>query len=78
MIFNGDNGLLFNSFTVFVLDTGFLIFAIVYFLFSLIVIRQVFLMTKTVVTEAGLFLRLLSFVHALVALGVVIVFITII
>lgn len=77
MIFNDSNGLLFNPLILFVIDSGFTIFAIVYFLFSLIVIRQVFLMTKTVETEAGSTLRFLSFIHSGIALAVVVLFITI-
>lgn len=74
MIFEGG---LFNPLVLFVIDLGFTIFAIIYFIFSLILIRQVFLMTKTVVTEAGPFLRFLSFIHAALALGIVVLFITI-
>lgn len=77
MIFNETNNLLFNPAIIFVIDLGFTIFAVVYFLFSLIVIRQVFLMTKTVETEAGALLRFLSFIHSGIALAVVVLFITI-
>lgn len=76
MIF--DDSILFSPLLIFVIDVGFTIFSVVYFLFSLIVIRQVFLMTKTVVTEVGSFIRFLSFIHAAIALGVVILFILII
>lgn len=53
----------------------FIIFAIGYFLFSLVVIRQVNLMAETVITEAAPILKALSILHAGLALGVIILFI---
>lgn len=52
----------------------YVIIAILYFLFALIVVRQVALMTETVITEAGSILRTLSIIHAIFALGIVVLF----
>lgn len=60
---------------MYLFDFGFGVFALLYFIFSLIVIRQVFSMTQTVATEAGFALRFLSFLHAGVALLVMVLFI---
>lgn len=54
---------------------GFVLFAIVYFIFSLIVIRQVNLMIESLQTEAAPILRFLAILHALVSLGIVVFFI---
>lgn len=59
---------------VFVFKIGILIFSFLYFLFSLIVIRQVSLMTETVRTQAAPLLKLVSILYALFALGVVLFF----
>lgn len=64
-----NNPFLFNAFQL-----GFIILAILYFIFSLIVIGQVRLMTETVTTEAGPLLRFFSILHAGVALIVIVVF----
>lgn len=53
----------------------FILFSILYFLFSLIVVRQVNLMTSTIVTEGGPILRAISIVHAGLALGAIVLFI---
>jgi len=53
---------------------GFIIFAILYFFFSLIVVRQVALMTETVITEAGGILKVLSIVYAIFSLAIVVLF----
>ena len=52
-----------------VFKTGILSLSVAYFFFSLIVVRQVNMMTETVITEAGPILRALSILHAGVALG---------
>jgi hypothetical protein len=62
-----------NVFALF--KVGYVIFAVLYFLFALIVVRQVALMTDTVITEAGGFLRFLSIIHAIFALGILVFFI---
>lgn len=54
---------------------GFVILAILYFIFALIVVRQVNLMTETVITEGGPILRAISILHAGLALAVVVLFI---
>lgn len=54
---------------------GFIIFALLYFFFSIIVVRQVALMTETVVTEIGPVLKFLSIIYALLSLGALIFFI---
>lgn len=55
-------------------DILFFFFAVLYFIFALIVVRQVYLMTATVSTEAVGILKFLSIVHALVALAVIVIF----
>jgi len=52
-----------------------LILAALYFVFSLIVIRQIHLMTEIVMTEAAPIMRAFSIIHAGLALGIVILFI---
>lgn len=71
-----------NFFSTFVISgtiglfkIGFITFAVLYFVFSLIVIRQVTLMTQTVITEGAPLLRVLSILHAGLALGIVVLFI---
>ena len=54
---------------------GILIFASLYFIFSLIVVRQVSLMTETLITEVSPILRAFSIIHAGVALGIIILLI---
>ncbi len=49
--------------------------AALYFVFSLIVLRQINLMTETVQTEGAPIIRAFGFLHAGVALGVVLLFI---
>lgn len=53
----------------------FLILAALYFIFSLFVIRQINLMTETLITEVGTVLRVFALFHTLVALTVVVFFI---
>lgn len=57
------------------LKYGFIALAILYFVFSLIVVRQVQLMTDTLVTEVSPVLRAFSILHAGIALGIVVLFI---
>lgn len=56
-------------------EIGFLIFGIVYFIFTLIVLRQVNLMTRTIRTEGGRVLKALTILYAGLALGVIVLFI---
>jgi len=58
-----------------IFKAGFIIFAVLYFIFSLIVIRQVKLMTETVVTEGGAIIRALAIIFAGLSLGVIVLFI---
>ncbi|MCL4366736.1 hypothetical protein M1563_01055 [Patescibacteria group bacterium] len=55
-----------------VVKVALLILSGLYFIFSLIVVRQVSLMTETLITEVSPFLRAFSILHAGVALGIVI------
>ncbi len=59
----------------FIFNLAFVIFATLYFLFSLIIIRQVSLMAETVRTELGGLLRLVSIIFALLSLAILIYFI---
>jgi hypothetical protein len=58
----------------FVFKIGVVAFVFLYFVFTLIVIRQVSLMTETIRTEAGGFLKFISILYALSALGLVVFF----
>lgn len=68
-------GPLFLNDAWFLIKLGYLIFTILYFIFSLIVVRQVNLMTETVITEAAGLLKVLAILNALLALGLVVYFI---
>lgn len=66
--------LLFNNFSP-LFKFGFIVFAVLHFIFTLIVLRQVNLMTRTIITEGGPLLRLLAIGYTFVALGILIYFI---
>ena len=51
-----------------------LLIAICYFLFTLIVVRQVNLMTEIVMTRGGSVMRFLAIIYSGVSLGMVILF----
>lgn len=53
---------------------GLIIFAVLYFIFTLMVVKQVRMMTGVVVTEAGSGLRALSVIYAGLALAVMVLF----
>ncbi len=53
------------------------ILAVFYFFFSLIVLRQVNLMSEVVITEGSAILRALAILHAGIALAVILLLITI-
>lgn len=53
-----------------VFEVGALILAVLYFIFSLIVVRQVSLMTESLITEVSPLLRGLAIIHSGLALGV--------
>ncbi len=59
----------------FAFHLGLIAFAILYFFFSLIVLRQINLMTDTLITEVAPFIRILGIVHAIFALSVVLMLI---
>lgn len=59
----------------FVFNIGFVFLSILYFIFSLIVIRQVGLMSETVATEGASILKIIAVLHALLSLGIIILFI---
>ncbi len=73
-----DGGLLNGVFiggAVVLAKVGFVLFAALYFLFSLIIVRQINLMSETVITEGAPVLRALSIIHAGVALALIVFFI---
>lgn len=59
----------------FVVKIAFTIIFILYFIFSIIVVRQVQLMTDTLITEVSPLLRALTIVHAGIALAIIILFV---
>lgn len=67
--------LLSNPLIISAFKLGFIIIAILYFIFALIVIGQIRLMTETVNTEAGSLLRFFSILHAGIALGLIVLFV---
>lgn len=76
MIIDNPNLNLFAITNLAVLFKGlYIVLAVLYFVFALIVVRQVSLMTETVITEAGSLLRVLSIIHAIFALAIVAMFI---
>lgn len=60
---------------LFLIKIGLIVLSILYFIFSLFVVRQVGLMTETVETEAAPLLRGLSIIHAGLSLGLIVLFI---
>ena len=58
-----------------IVRSSFVLLAGLYFIFSLVVVRQVNLMTETLITEVAPFLRAFAIIHAGVALGIVVLFI---
>jgi hypothetical protein len=66
--------LLFTNFAPF-FKIGFIVFAVLHFIFTLIVMRQINLMTTTIITEGGPLLRALSIGYSILALIVLIYFI---
>lgn len=55
---------------LFVFKALLLVLVFLYFIFSLIVTRQVKLMTETLMTQSALLLKFLSWVHSLVSIAV--------
>lgn len=54
---------------------GIILLGMLYFVFSLIIVRQIHLMTETLITETAPVLRGLSIIHAGFALGLILLFI---
>lgn len=57
------------------LKVGIVFLSALYFIFSLIVVRQVNLMTEALITEISPILRAFSIIHAGLALGIIILLI---
>lgn len=70
-----DGPLLPSEITLLLIKAGILIFTGVYFIFSLIVVRQVSLMTETLITEVSPVIKAFSIIHAGLALGIIILLI---
>ncbi len=77
MIPTPDTSLLNQLFSNFapIFKLGFIAFAVLHFIFTLIVMRQVNLMTTTIITEGGPILRVLSITYSVLALIVLVYFI---
>lgn len=56
-------------------EFGFLAFAVLYFIFTLIVLRQVNLMTGTIKTEGGGIIKALAILYCGLSLGIVVLMI---
>lgn len=65
---------LLNQIIPLIFNIGFVAFAVLYFIFSLIVLRQVNIMSQAVVTEGNPILKAVALVHAGLALGIIILF----
>jgi hypothetical protein len=57
-----------------ILKVMFIIAAILYVLFSFVVVRQITLMRQTVVTSLSSFLQLIGYIHLIFSILVVIIF----
>lgn len=57
-----------------ILKLGFLLLFLLYFIYSLVVVRQVYLMTKTVITDVSPVLKILGIFHAVAAFSAVVIF----
>lgn len=55
----------------------FVIAAILYLIFAFVVVRQIHVMKSTVITPLSGFIQLIGFLHLFLAVGVVLLFITI-
>jgi len=58
-----------------VLKTGFVLGAILYLIFSILVIRQIKVMRETLITDVSPMIKTLGLVHFFVATGVMVLFI---
>ena len=64
----------FSPFLMLAFKAFFIVLASLYFIFSLFIVRQINLMTETVITEGGPILRAVSLLHAGLSLGVIVLF----
>ncbi len=67
--------LLQSDFINLIFRVGFIAFSVIYFIFTLIVLRQVSLMTSTIKTEGGPILKALAILYSGLSLGVIVLFI---
>lgn len=58
-----------------VFKAGLIVFTIIYFLFTLIVLRQVKLLSETVLTQTAPGLKFLSLFYSVVSLAIIVLFI---
>ena len=65
------DGLLNNVYVLFFTKSAILILLILYAIFALIIVRQVSLMSKTLVTGIGGLVKTFALIHAFFALGIV-------
>lgn len=63
-----------SSFILTLFKFLFIISAILYVIFSFVVVRQIALMKQTVVTALSPVLQIIGYLHLLLAIGVVIIF----
>lgn len=63
------------DFVLFLTRSGVLTLSVLYFVFSLVIVRQVTLMTETLITEVAPIIKAFSIIHAGFALGVIILLI---
>ncbi|MDD2822577.1 MAG: hypothetical protein PHQ59_00715 [Candidatus Daviesbacteria bacterium] len=59
----------------FIVKGGLVVLSLLYFIFSLIVVRQINLMTDTLITEVAPYLRAFAIIHSGISLGIIILFI---
>lgn len=69
------NTLIMSELIILVFELGVISLAVLYFIFSLLVVRQVHLMTETLITEVTPLLRAGAIFHAGLSLGVIILLI---
>lgn len=55
----------------------FIVAALLYLIFSFVVVRQIHLMRSTVITPLSSFIQIVGYIHLLLSLGVVLLFIAI-
>ena len=65
------DGLLNNVYVLFFIKSAILILLILYAIFALIIVRQVSLMSKTLITGIGGIVKTFALLHAFFALGLI-------